>query len=374
MSSDQKKLDVKRRVGIIVATPGRLIDHLDSNTQNLTQRLGSLKTLVLDEADRLLDMGFKPSLEKILSYLPRERQTLLYSATFPASVKQISKIALKPTHAFIDTVEEGDQETNVHVAQESIVCTLDNLIGILETTLQEHISRCPEYKIIVFFNTARVAGHMAQLFKKAKFNTLEMHSRKSQSYRVKVAKEFHEKKNQIMFSSDVSARGVDYPGVTMVVQVGLTEREQYIHRLGRTGRAGRMGHGVLLLCDFESKFLETLRDLDITSRPAPVIHPESLRTTAVIRAMPRDLKQSGSAAYQAFLGYYNSNLKRMGKMNRSTVVSHANHFSRILGFEISPEILRKTARKMNLDGVPGLRITTATTTKQRHGGGGFTRS
>ena len=356
MNQDRKKLDATRGVGIIVATPGRLIDHLDNDTQNLTKRLGSLRTLVLDEADRLLDMGFKPSLEKILRYLPEERQTLLYSATFPASVKQISKIALKPNYTFIDTIEEGDQQTNAHVAQESIICTLDNLIGTLETTLLQHIASNPDYKVIVFFNTARVAGYMAQLFNAAKFNTLEMHSRKSQSYRVKVAKDFHANKSQIMFSSDVSARGVDYPDVTLIVQVGLTEREQYIHRLGRTGRAGRMGRGVLLLCDFEAKFLDTLRDLDIKSSSAPTFNPNSLRTTAVIRKMPRDLQVSGSQAYQAFLGYYNSNLKRMGKMDRPTVVGHANHFSRVIGFEIPPSIQRKTARKMNLDGVFGLRL------------------
>ena len=356
ISQDQKKLDANRGVGIIVATPGRLIDHLDSNTQNLSKRLGSLKTLVLDEADRLLDMGFKQSLTKILSYLPKDRQTLLYSATFPASVKEISKLALKPSYSFIDTIEEGDQQTNAHVAQESIVCTLDNLIGTLETTLQEHIASNPDYKVIVFFNTAHVTGYMAQLFKAAKYNALEMHSRKSQSYRVRVANEFRAKKNQIMFSSDVSARGVDYPGVTLVVQVGLTEREQYIHRLGRTGRAGRTGRGVLLLCDFEAKFLETLRDLDIQSSPVPSFDDKFLRTTAVMHKMPQDLQGSGSQAYRAFLGYYNSNLKRMGRMDRPTVVKHANHFSRVMGLETPPAIQRKVIRKMNLNGVPGLRV------------------
>jgi len=184
-----------------------------------------------------------------------------------------------------------------------------------------------------------------------------MHSRKSQSYRVKVSNDFRTKKNQIMFSSDVSARGVDYPGVTLIVQVGLTEYEQYIHRLGRTGRAGRSGRGVLLLCDFEAKFLNTLADLDIKSNTtATKFNANLLRTTPILRSLPNPLRTSASQAYQAFLGYYNSNAKRIGKIDKTRVVAIANEFSKIIGLAKPPAILRQTARKMNLQGTPGLLI------------------
>lgn len=356
MAQDKKKLGAGP--GIIVATPGRLIDHLESNTQGLPKQLRKLKTLVLDEADRLLDMGFKPSLEKIIKFLPSSsRQTLLYSATFPASVEQISKIALKPSYTFIDTIEEGDQQTNIHVEQESIVCSLDGLIPTLESILHEHMTTVPGYKVIVFFNTARTAGFFAQLFKEAGYNALEMHSRKNQTYRVRVSNEFRTKQNQVMFSSDVSARGVDYPDVSLVVQVGLTEYEQYIHRLGRTGRAGRKGRGVLLLCDFETKFLDTLSDLDIKIGTAGAeCNVQSLRTTSVVQSLPPSLHLSAAQAYQAFLGYYNSNTKRLGKMSKEKVVILANDFSRVIGLETPPALLRKTVGKMGLTGTPGLRF------------------
>jgi len=310
----------------------------------------------MDEADRLLDMGFRNEIDTILSYLPSvdSRQTLLYSATFPNSVQKIVQVALKPEHAFVDTIEEGEQQTNTHVPQQSMICTLDTVTNSVEGILLDHKNVQKGYKILVFFNTARTAAFMARLFQAAGYKVHGMHSRMKQTSRVKVAEQFHKGQNVMMFSSDVSARGVDYPGVTLVVQVGLTDREQYIHRLGRTGRAGQIGRGVLLLCDFETKFLDDIKDLDITSRKLPQYKLNQLKAVALLKSLPEELEKAGEQAYQAFLGYYNVALKRI-EMDKHGVVQLANEYSQTIGFDKPPRIRQKTIEKMGLKGIPGLR-------------------
>lgn len=355
IKQDIKKLE--NGIDILIGTPGRLVDHLKNDNVNLQQRVAHLDMLVLDEADQLLDMGFQRDIDTILSYLPSvaDRQTVMFSATFSDSVKKIAQRAFKRDHIYIDTIEEGGQQTNTHVPQVHMKCTLDTLTSSIESILAEHMKSQQGYKVLVFFNTARTAGFMAQLFQTAGYKALEMHSRKSQTYRVKVAKQFHEGKNIIMFSSDVSARGVDYPNVTLIVQVGLTEKEQYIHRLGRTGRAGRTGRGVLLLCDFEARFLKELGDLEIYPAEIPQVDNNDLKSTVLLQQLPNALRLPGEQGYQAFLGYYKSNLKRIG-MDKVALVRLANHYSRTIGFEEPPTLEKKTVGKMGLKGVPGIRV------------------
>jgi ATP-dependent RNA helicase MSS116 len=166
-------------------------------------------------------------------FIQASRHTLLFSATIPASVHEIAKAALRTGFEYVDTVGEDADQTHVHVQQELAVMNLEDQIPSILSILMREMS-VPNFKIIVFFTTARLTGYMARLFQELKLNVLEIHSRKSQSQRTKCSDEFRDGKNLILFSSDVSARGMDYPDITFVLQVGLTEREQYIHRLGRT--------------------------------------------------------------------------------------------------------------------------------------------
>ncbi|OQS05956.1 DEAD/DEAH box RNA helicase [Thraustotheca clavata] len=353
LNRDIRKL--QRAIDILVGTPGRLQDHLKSNNENIKERIHQVKVLVLDEADRLLDMGFRNDIERILSYLPKERQTLLFSATLPDALKDVKRLALKKDHEYIDTVGQEDQ-TNTHVNQTVITCPFDQHVTVLETLLQHHIKMASDgYKIIVFFPTARAAGFMASIFLAAGFPILEMHSRKSQSYRTRTAETFRQKDNLIMFSSDVSARGVDYPGVSFVIQVGLTDREQYIHRLGRTGRAGKNGEGVLLLCEFENCLLKELADMPMTTQQVPDTTPD-LKILPVLKRLNKDkeLKKAGEQAYQAWLGFYNSNLKRL-KMSKPTLISMAEEYSKIIGLEEVPALQKKVIGKMGLQNL-GLRV------------------
>ncbi|KAK3161300.1 hypothetical protein QOZ80_1BG0075380 [Eleusine coracana subsp. coracana] len=336
---------------ILVATPGRLKDHLE-NTPGFSTRLKGVKVLVLDEADRLLDMGFRRDIEKIIASIPRERQTLLFSATVPEEVRQISHVAMRKDYRFINTVKEGDEDTHSQVSQTYMVALLQQHFSILYDVLKKHVAEDADYKVIIFCTTAMVTKLVAEVLSELKLNIREIHSRKSQSARTKVSDEFRKSKGLILVSSDVSARGVDYPDVTLVIQVGIpADREQYIHRLGRTGRKGKEGQGLLLLAPWEKYFIGTVKDLTISEAGIPSV--DTSVETEVKNAIRKVEMKSKECAYQAWLGYYNSN-KTIGR-DKSRLVRLAEEFSQSMGLMVPPAIPMKILRKMGLNNVPGLR-------------------
>ncbi|KAF5953199.1 hypothetical protein HYC85_011143 [Camellia sinensis] len=336
---------------ILVATPGRLRDHTE-NTTGFATRLMGVKVLVLDEADHLLDMGFRKDIEKIIAAVPKQRQTLLFSATVPKEVRQICHIALRREHEFIDTVGDDSEQTHSQVRQMHLVAPLDKHFPVLYVKLKEHISDDADYKVLVFCTTAMVTRLVADLLGQLNLNVREIHSRKPQSYRTRISDEFRKSKGLILVTSDVSARGVDYPDVTLVIQVGLpSDREQYIHRLGRTGRKGKEGQGILLLAPWEESFLSSVKDLPITKAPAPSVDPESQKK--VEGALAQVEMKNKEAAYQAWLGYYNST-KIVGR-DKHRLVELVNEFSRSMGLNNPPAIPKLVLGKMGLRNIPGLR-------------------
>ena len=140
------------RCDILVATPGRLLDHLEN--ENLARRLAGCHTLVLDEADRLLDMGFQASIEKILKYIPRERQTLLFSATVSEGIKTVALASLHPQHVYVDCVgEEDSSATNLQVRQSAATVPLEDQFSELKRVIDEHAATTSNHKIMCFFTT-----------------------------------------------------------------------------------------------------------------------------------------------------------------------------------------------------------------------------
>jgi ATP-dependent RNA helicase MSS116 len=259
----------------------------------------------------------------------------------------------------VDAVREECEQTHEHVKQHLHVVSPQNTIAALVSIINQHI-RIPDYKILVFFTTARVAGFMADLFTVMSLNVMLIHSRMSQSARTKTSEKFRVGSKVIMFSSDVSARGMDYPDVTFVLQVGCTEKSQYIHRLGRTARAGKEGFGMLLLCDFEEVCMgRELAGLPIDKLPLSVLNIQNFDgpcSQALSRVECDDqLKKSGEQAYQAWLGYYNGKLRILGWSKEQLVVM-ANAFAASIGLAEVPELQKKTIGKMGLKGVKGLRI------------------
>ncbi|KAJ8539391.1 hypothetical protein K7X08_013643 [Anisodus acutangulus] len=347
---DQRRLEYNP-CQIIVATPGRLLDHIE-NKSGFSTRLMGLKMLILDEADHLLDLGFRKDIEKLVDCLPRRRQSLLFSATVPKEVRRISQLVLKKEYGFVDTVGLG-LETNPKVKQFYLVAPHEQHFQLVHHLLSSHISEVPDYKVIVFCTTAMMTSLMFSLFREMTMNVREIHSRKPQLYRTRISDDFKETKRVILISSDVSARGMNYPDVTLVIQVGLpVDREQYIHRLGRTGREGKEGEGILLLAPWEHYFLDDIKDLPMENWPVPHLDPRvKVKMEEAMGKMDTSIKE---AAYHAWLGYYNS-VREIGR-DKTTLVELANQFSESIGLQKPPSLFRRTALKMGLKDIPGIRI------------------
>lgn len=346
---------------VLIATPGRLQDHMENS--GLNSLLVGLQVLVFDEADQLLDMGFRPAIQRILSQLPprTSRQTLLFSATFPAKLQEVTSLALRPKHEVVDCIGFAEEASNEQVVQSLHISSMDDtfaiVVGLLRTLVQT------THKIIVFLPTARETGLYAGILRAVSLagtTVLEIHSRKNQNQRTKISEEFRNITCGILFSSDVSARGMDYPDVTFVMQVGApADRAQYLHRLGRTARAGKDGAGLLLLCDFEQYFLQDIGDLPLKKLPAPVTPHLEWARAAVAKALPvfhASDPECGKQAYQAWLGYRNGSLRKL-KWSQSDLVQWANYFAvDIMGLDDVPLLDRKTVGKMHLSHVPGIRV------------------
>ena len=370
INSERKRLSTQG-VEFLIATPGRLIDHFESS--DLSRAVSNLDVLVLDEADQLLDMGFRPSLEKILSYLPTQRQTLLFSATVPKTVHQIAANALRPGHQYIDCVGDDAPATNLQVKQSMIIAPFHDHLTLMTQVIEEHQMEEPNHKIMVFFPTARSTQLAAEMFEAIGKPVFEIHSRKSQSVRTKAADKFRESKAAVMMSSDVTARGMDFPDVTFVIQIGVpSAREQYIHRLGRTGRAGKTGKGLLMLDPSERFFLNNVRDL-----PIEPLHPnvDAQIDQRVRKGVSRISPETKAQTYSAWLGFYNGFSSKM-KWSKDDLISAANNYAlETLQCQELPGLLAKTVGKMGLKQFKAnLRIVSELPSKggggDRGGGGG----
>ncbi|KAI8971995.1 P-loop containing nucleoside triphosphate hydrolase protein [Mycotypha africana] len=339
------------RGDIIVGTPGRLNDMLKS-VKHFKKMCENLKVLVLDEADQLLDMGFKAELQSILSEIPEDRQTMLYSATLSKDIKKnLGQFALKRDYKLIDTVGEEEVHTNMKTKQTAIVAPYTDHVTIVRDILEKH-EAAHKGKVIVFLPTTKSTMAYATIFKNLmrERRIHELHSRKSQQQRTKISDRFRsDRGNSVLFTSDVSARGVDYPGVSLVLQIGVpSSREQYIHRLGRTGRAGREGEGIILLAPFENQFLTNeVSDLPVQKLPAPqfpeeVVQENNEKAVASLQYVDPDLINE---TYTAYLGYYSGRMNMLGKP-RDDAIDQANNFLQGLGVKELPQLSTSFLKKI----------------------------
>ncbi|EGG04477.1 uncharacterized protein MELLADRAFT_37461 [Melampsora larici-populina 98AG31] len=350
------------RCDVLVATPGRLKDHLLN--QGLQGQLRQLRFFILDEADRLLDMGFKPDIDQILQTLPDRRsvprQSMLFSATIPAEVMKVKNAVLLPNHAHISTLKAEDINAHLHVQQDFVIAHLhDHFAALLEIIKQDLITHGPKSKTMVFFPTARATGLGGEVLKyclKDRVPVFELHSRIAQGARTKTAKKFSDCESGVLVTSDVSGRGVDYPNVTTVVQVGLPMTpEDYVHRLGRTARGGATGRGIIILAPFEQKFLTQGQMSSMPLKPHP---PIDLDRSETDEALDQISEQSKDQTYAAWLGYYKGKMKVCG-FDPVGLVRTANEYVRDgmrYQSDLTPGLLAKTVGMMGLRGVPGLRI------------------
>lgn len=238
-----------RGTDIVVATPGRLIDLLERKAITLSQT----KFLVLDEADQMLDMGFIEPLRRIASKLPHERQTMLFSATMPKAMAELSKAYLRDPER-IEVARPGkaaDKITQgVHfVAQ-----------GDKQALLIDQLSEHKDVLSLVFSRTKHGAERLMKNLEKAGLNAASIHGNKSQGQRERAIKAFKEGKVKVLVATDVAARGIDIPGVEFVYNYDLPNvAENYVHRIGRTARAGREGQAIAFCAPDEMAYLADIQ-------------------------------------------------------------------------------------------------------------------
>ena len=391
-----KKLEIerlcKRMPTVLVATPGRLIDHLQTTAVHgvpFAKKLKQTRVLVLDETDRLLDLGFKKDIDRILSYLSPKRQTLLFSATLPPGVRSVLQDCLHPSYVTIDCIHQFDpaSHTNALVDQRCVVHPQSMQIDAPVQILKYIMDSDPNHKIMAFFPTANLTSYYSQIFNfHLSRPVIEIHSRKPQAYRSSACNRFREKKTGItMFTSDVSARGMDFSGVSHVVQVGMPDsRETYIHRLGRTGRAGNDGKGLLILSDVERGFLSReLKDLDVVEDNTFLTDQTSCNDIESMRRIVGEgrnasLSEAASSAYASMLGFYATKLKALGIRDKNTLVGFVNDFSAAAGLADPPSITSKLAESIGLRGVAGINISSKSrgngNQKGAHGKSGKSRN
>ncbi|MFX0051033.1 MAG: DEAD/DEAH box helicase [Candidatus Hermodarchaeota archaeon] len=275
-----------RRADVVIGTPGRLIDHIIRGTINLKR----VKILVLDECDRLLDMGFLPDIEKIIDVLPENRQTLLFSATIPF---EVNRLAQKYMHNPIDVDAESYVDPNKLTQyyfgplEDSLKFSL--LVHLLKQDKNEGLS-------MIFCNTRRYADILAKNLEYVGIKATVLHGGFSQHERTKRLNSFQSKQRKILVATDVAARGLDIEGVTYVYNYDLPDnRKQYIHRIGRTARAGNAGKAITLVSQRDSeKFFQLFRDNRNTIRKGQIPFIKKIHTpniTSSIRPRRRQNRQ-----------------------------------------------------------------------------------
>jgi ATP-dependent RNA helicase RhlE len=232
-----QRSELKRGVDILVATPGRLVDYLKEGTISLRD----INILVLDEVDRMLDMGFLPVVRDIVSRCPRDRQTLFFSATVPPEIQAIASFALRnPAKIEIGiarTVTESVKHALYPVAFEQ---KFDLLVALLSKTDFE--------SVIVFSRTKHGADKIARRLKAANHSVAVLHANRSQNQRIEALEGFKSGRYEVMVATDIAARGIDVAGVSHVINYDVPEKpEDYVHRIGRTGRAQAVGDAFTLV-------------------------------------------------------------------------------------------------------------------------------
>lgn len=368
---------------MLIGTPGRLNDILSDPYSRV--RAPDLSAFVLDEADRLLDQGFAPDIEAIQRLLPDrnqvDRQTLMFSATIPKEVIGVARMIAKPDMRFVQTVQKGEQQTHQKVPQKmAILRGLENQAPALIELCKRELGRTggPPFKAIVYFNATADVSMMANTLRNLKnpgesiYHThplhpariIEMHARLTQHERTRAADSFRRAESAIMVSTDVTARGMDFPNVTHIIQIGIpTNRESYIHRIGRTGRADKAGEGWLLLTGMEAREAHhRLSDLPITEdRSIEAAKVDMTKDAQLPEDVAKTLTQAIDAsrmvpAPMKFASYMAS-LGVMAWARKDQLIQSLNQRARYCwGLETPPRVNAALASRLGLMGVPGLEM------------------
>jgi ATP-dependent RNA helicase RhlE len=283
-SSHEQRRMLSRNPHVVISTPGRLNDHLQQRNYSLCQ----VKILVLDEADRMLDIGFLPQIKKILEDAPRERQTMMFSATMPGAIAEIAaKYMRLPLR--IEVAPTGTAAENVE--QEIFIVEREDKMRLLEKFLMDPAFRT----VLVFSRTKHFAKKIASMVRVMGHSSAEIHSNRSMSQRKEALDGFKSGKYRVLVATDIASRGIDVKEISLVVNYDLPDDlEDYVHRIGRTGRAGKFGKAISFATPGERYTIRQLERLIRKTIPVLALPALPQRRTAVpvATAAPRDFRQS----------------------------------------------------------------------------------
>ncbi|MFI5356298.1 MAG: DEAD/DEAH box helicase [Opitutales bacterium] len=244
-----QRSELRRGVDIIVATPGRLMDYLKDGSLSLRD----INTLILDEVDHMLDMGFLPVVKDIIGRCPRERQTLLFSATVPPEIQAIASFALRnPTRVEVGVSRAVTSTVNHALYPVGFAQKFDLLLALLAKTDFD--------SVLVFSRTKHGADKIARRLKAANHSVAVLHANRSQNQRIEALAGFKSGKYEVMVATDIAARGIDVAGVSHVINYDVPEKpEDYVHRIGRTGRAQAVGDAFTLVTPENEKDIRDIQ-------------------------------------------------------------------------------------------------------------------
>ncbi|KAM9848939.1 putative ATP-dependent RNA helicase DDX10 [Aulostomus maculatus] len=331
LKSESEKI---HRTNIVICTPGRLLQHMD---ETATFHASNLHMLVLDEADRILDMGFADTLNAIVENLPTSRQTLLFSATQTKSVKDLARLSLKnPEYVWVH--EKAKFSTPATLEQSYVVCELHQKVNMLYSFIRSHLKK----KIMVFFACCKEVQFLFRTFCRLRpgIPILALHGKQQQMKRVEVYNDFLRKQNAVLFATDIAARGLDFPAVNWVLQFDCPEdADTYIHRVGRTARYKEGGEALLLLLPSEEKGMITL----LLEKKVPIIkiqvNPDKLQNVQQkLEAFLAQEKEQKERAQRCFVSYLRSIYLMKNKNVFDVFKLKIHEYALSLGLAVAPRV------------------------------------
>jgi ATP-dependent RNA helicase RhlE len=286
-----QRSELKRGVDVIVATPGRLVDYLKTGEISLRD----INILILDEVDRMLDMGFLPTVKDIIARCPRERQTLFFSATVPPEIAAVASFALRnPVKVEIGVARSVNESVN-HALYP---VAFDQKFELLEALL----AKTDFSSVIVFSRTKHGADKIARRLKAANHAVAVLHANRSQNQRIEALEGFKSGKYEVMVATDIAARGIDVAGVSHVINYDVPEKpEDYVHRIGRTGRAQAVGDAITLVSPENAA---DIRDIQrFIGSKIPELKLEGFNYAPIIARPDQPTQQRGQRGGQRGGGY-----------------------------------------------------------------------
>ncbi|MGA0856262.1 MAG: DEAD/DEAH box helicase [Burkholderiaceae bacterium] len=245
--------EMMKGVEVLIATPGRLLDHVQQKSVNLSQ----VSVLVLDEADRMLDMGFLPDLQRIVNLLPKDRQSLLFSATFSTEIRKLGKTFLKDNPISVETARRNATSENITQLLYQLDRSDQKRAAVVRLVKNLELS-----SVIVFTNTKIGAGRLARELIREGISADAIHGDKSQGERLAVLEKFKKGEVAVLVATDVAARGLDIAELPAVINFDVPySPEDYVHRIGRTGRAGASGQAIMLMTADEERLVSDIEKL-----------------------------------------------------------------------------------------------------------------